>query len=372
MSPSRPTSPDRWFDLFRLALTPKWLGSLLLVLVLVTCFVGLSTWQVNRAQHKNDVTESADVDQVKDFNDVMNAQAPMPGILADQRVSLSGHWVPDAQVVVPDRVLDGESGYWVVTMFAPDGAHLGEGVEAGDAQDKTIAIPVLRGFTTEKSTAMNSRAAEGPVEITARIGPIEGPQPGNDLPEGEVHTVSTSQIINLFPDLLTYSGFLLPESAQGAAASVGTDGLSFVPPTTTRDEGGFDLQSAVYAIEWLIFAAMALYMWWQLLRDDFMRRRLGADGDSQDPQNRVEYVVVKSAGAANIDPEVMSGLTGLPAHRHGGKKPRGRRGRSTAATGTDTTGTGGTDTAGTGTAGTEAAETDTTDTETRTTGGNRA
>ena len=101
------------------------MGSLLLVLVLVTCFVGLSAWQVDRAQHKNDVTDSAGVDELKDFNDVMDAQAPMPGILADQRVSLSGHWIPDAQVVIPGRVQDGDSGYWVVTMFAPPGAPLG-------------------------------------------------------------------------------------------------------------------------------------------------------------------------------------------------------------------------------------------------------
>lgn len=294
------------------------------MLVLVTCFVGLSTWQVNRAQHKNDAADCAGVEKLKDFNDVMDAQAPMPGILADQRVSLSGHWVPDAQVVVPGRVQDGDDGYWVVTMFAPDGAHLGEGVEAADADDKTIAIPVVRGFTTNEDAAMDSRAGEGQVELTARIGPIEGPEPGNDLPDGQVRTVSTSQIINMFPDLLTYSGFLIPETASGAAASVGTDGLAQVPPTTTRDEGGFDLQSAVYAIEWLIFAAMALYMWFQLLRDDYLKRRLG--DDSQDPEKRVEYVVVKPAGASTIDPEVMSGLTGLPAHRHGGKKPAKTRG----------------------------------------------
>ena len=84
--------------------------------------------------------------------------------------------------------------------------------------------------------------------------------PGNSLPEGQVRSVSTSQLINLFPDLLTYSGFLIPESATGDAASVATDELAFVPPTTTRDEGGFDLQSAGYAIEWLIFAGMALFM----------------------------------------------------------------------------------------------------------------
>lgn len=320
------------------------MGSLLFVLVLVTCFVGLSAWQVDRAQHKNDAVESADVEEVEPFNEVMEAQAPMPGILADQRVSLSGHWLPDAQVVVPGRVLDGDKGFWVVTMFAPDDARLGASVGA-DAEDKTIAIPVLRGFTTDEKTAMESRAAEGPVKMTAQIGPVEGPMPGNSLPEGQVRSVSTSQLINLFPDLLTYSGFLIPESATGDAASVATDGLAFVPPTTTRDEGGFDLQSAGYAIEWLIFAGMALYMWWQLLRDDFMRRRLGEGSDSQDPANRVEYVVVKSAGQSSIDPKVMSGLTGLPAHRHGAKKPRKSRGTasksSTDDNSTNTTPTGG-------------------------------
>lgn len=318
------------------------------MLVLVTCFVGLSAWQVNRAQYKNAVEESSQVDELKDFNDVMDAQAPMPGILADQRVSLSGQWIPDAQVVIPGRVQDGESGYWVVTMFAPDGGHLGEGVKAANADEKTIAIPVVRGFTADEDTAMDSRAKDGQVDLTARIGPIEGPVPGNDLPEGQVHTVSTSQIINLFPDLLTYSGFLIPEKATGAAASVGTDGLAQVPSTTTRDKGGFDLQSAVYAVEWIIFAAMALYMWFQLLRDAYVKSRLGED--SQDSTNPVEYVVVKPAGASSIAPEVMSGLTGLPAHRHGGKKPR-KRPDSARPADTDTTST-----------------TDSTDT--RTTGGN--
>ncbi|WP_152347344.1 SURF1 family protein [Brevibacterium sp. CFH 10365] len=325
------------------------------MLVLVTCFVGLSAWQVDRAQHKNDVAESSGVNELKDFNDVMDAQAPMPGILADQRVSLSGHWIPDAQIVIPGRVQDGESGYWVVTMFAPDGGHLGEGVDVANAEEKTIAIPVVRGFTTDEDTAMTSEARDGQVELTARIGPIEGPVEGNDLPDGQVHTVSTSQIINMFPDLLTYSGFLIPETADGAAASVGTDGLEQVPTTTTRDEGGFDLQSAVYALEWIIFAAMALYMWFQLLRDDYFRRRLGED--SQDSEKSVEYVVVKPAGDATIDPEVMSGLTGLPAHRHGGKKPGKRPGKQAGTT----VGSTSTD---------DPADTDPTDTDTSTTGGN--
>lgn len=321
MSPCLHINRVRGFDLFRLALTPKWLGSLLFVLLMVTCFVGLSAWQVDRAQHKNDAVSSQNIDETKSFNEVMGAQAPMPGILADQKVSLSGEWIPDAQVVVPGRVLDGKDGYWVVTMFAPDDARLGEGVQA-NTDGKTIAIPVLRGFTSDEQAAMNSRASSGQVTMTARIGPIEGPEPSNELPEGQVPTVSTSQLINLFPDLLTYSGFLIPEEAQGAAASVGVDGLTAVPPTQTRDEGGFDLQSAVYALEWLIFAAMALYMWWQLLRDDYTKRALDGGRDPRDHGEGIEYIVVKDAGQATIDPEVMSTLTGLPAHRHGGPKPK--------------------------------------------------
>ncbi len=71
----------------------------------------------------------------------------------------------------------------MVTMFAPDGARLGEGAVA-ETEGKTIAIPIVRGFTTDETTAMNSRAAEGSVEMEARIGPVEGPEPDRTCPRG--------------------------------------------------------------------------------------------------------------------------------------------------------------------------------------------
>ena len=74
--------------MLRLALTPRWLGFLALVLVIASIFVGLSMWQVDRAQHKNDAIEAQDVDQVKPLNDILDAQVTMPGILSDQRVGL--------------------------------------------------------------------------------------------------------------------------------------------------------------------------------------------------------------------------------------------------------------------------------------------
>ncbi|MGJ7539283.1 SURF1 family protein [Brevibacterium luteolum] len=279
--------------MLRLAFTPRWMGFLTLVLLLATAFVGLSYWQLNRAQHKNDALSSQDIETVKDFNDVVAAQVPQPGLVADQRVTLTGHYLPDAQVAVTGRYHDGTEGFWVVTMFVPDDARLGEAAElpaAAEADEtRPIAIPVVRGWVESEEAAMSSRAHDGPVEMTARLGPIEGPESTEGLPAGQVRTVSTSQLVNLF-DIYTYSGYLFPEQDTGPGASAAVDGLTRVH-LTADESGGFDLQSGVYALEWLFFAGFAFYIWWRLLRDAHLAQQRAAAGKT------VDYVVVKPAGA---------------------------------------------------------------------------
>ncbi|PMB98337.1 oxidoreductase [Brevibacterium luteolum] len=269
------------------------MGFLALVLLLATAFVGLSYWQLNRAQHKNDALSSQDIETVKDFNDVVAAQVPQPGLVADQRVMLTGHYLPDAQVAVTGRYHDGTEGFWVVTMFVPDDARLGEAAELPAAAEadgtRPIAIPVVRGWVESEEAAMSSRAHDGPVEMTARLGPIEGPESTEGLPAGQVRTVSTSQLVNLF-DIYTYSGYLFPEQDTGPGASAAVDGLTRVH-LTADESGGFDLQSGVYALEWLFFAGFAFYIWWRLLRDAHLAQQRAAAGKT------VDYVVVKPAGA---------------------------------------------------------------------------
>lgn len=289
--------------MLRLALTPRWLGFLALVLVLVTAFVGLSAWQVNRAQHKNEVLSAQDVDEVKDFNSVMAAQVPLPSYRLDQRVELSGHYLPEAQVVVPDRLLDGADGFWVVTMFVPDGARLGAEAVVEGEPDKEIAVPVLRGWTADEQTAMDSRASSGETTIVGRIGPVDAPQDTRDLPAGQVRTVSTSQLVNAF-DVYSYSGIVFPEQDTGPGASAATGGLDLVA-LEKQEDGGLDLQSAAYAVEWLVFAAFALYIWWRLLRDAYVTQRARAA-----EAGPVEYVVVKAAGESEIRPERTATATG--------------------------------------------------------------
>ena len=278
--------------MLKLALTPRWLGFLALVLVLATIFVGLSMWQVDRAQHKNDVIEAQDIDVVKPLNDVLDAQVTMPGLLSDQRVSASGHYLPDMQVLVTDRTHDGESGFWVVTMFEVDGAQVGDDAQLATADTATaepIAIPVVRGWIPETALAAAHPPPAGDVSLTARLGPVEGPEPASDLPDGQVRTVSASQLVNFF-DVYSYSGILFPE--DGAMTGAGAD-MVWVD-LQKQEDGGFDWQSAIYAVEWIFFAGFAFYIWFTLLRDAHRQQQ------EQESGKPVEYVIVKQAGQSDL------------------------------------------------------------------------
>ncbi|GAA2105100.1 SURF1 family protein [Brevibacterium salitolerans] len=331
--------------MLRLALTPRWLAFLALVLVLATCFVGLSAWQADRAQHKNDVVSAQDVDTPRPFTETLDAQVMMPGYLSDQRVTLTGEYLPDAQVLVADRIEDGRTGFWVVTMFVPEGARLGEEAqlapadgeeaaggtdagaapEAGAAGPKPIAVPVVRGWVPDAASAADAPAPAGVQEMTARLGPVEGAEPTGDLPEGQVHSVSTAQLVNLF-DVYSYSGILFPEDVAAVVAS--PENTPLEPVVLEKDTGGgLDLQSAIYALEWIFFAGFALYIWFQLLRDAYHRQEAERGGGA--PQ---EYVVVKRAGERDMRaPAAVGTASGADAAGAGGATHAEAAGGGTAA-----------------------------------------
>lgn len=278
--------------MLRLALTPRWLSFLALVLALASIFVGLSMWQVDRAQHKNEVLTAQDVDTLRPFNDVLDAQVPMPQRLVDQRVSLTGSYLPDAQVLVTDRIHEGESGFWVVTMFEVAGAQLDEEAQLRSpevADDRPIAVPVVRGWVADPASAAEHPAPTGDIDMEARLGPVEGPLQASDLPDGQVRSVSTAQLVNLF-DVYTYSGVLFPEAAAMTGAGAGMPHVDL----EKEEDGGIDWQSAIYALEWIFFAGFAFYIWFQLLRD---AHRAQQERDSDGP---VEYVIVKQAGQKDL------------------------------------------------------------------------
>ncbi|MCQ9384530.1 SURF1 family protein [Brevibacterium moorei] len=280
--------------MLRLALTPRWLGFLVLVLALCTVFVGLAGWQAYRAEHKNDAVAAQGIDELKPFNEVIAAQVPTSGLLAHQRVELRGKFLPDDQIVVSDRAGDeGKSGYWVVTMFVPEGARLGAEAKITGEAKLPIAIPVVRGWTADLATARDSRAPDSAVELHARINPIEAPTGTDKSEPGTYGSVSTSELVNLF-DVYSYSAMLMVDADQQAKVAGGELGHVSIG---AKDTGGFDLQSGVYTLEWLFFAGFALYMWYSLLRDAYQNKQgIGLPDMSEARAAGVEYVIVKGAG----------------------------------------------------------------------------
>ncbi|WGW12871.1 SURF1 family cytochrome oxidase biogenesis protein [Saxibacter everestensis] len=253
--------------MLKVALRGKWIWALVLALVLASGFAFLANWQFSRAQERSQQVETADTETVRPFLDVVQPQQMLPSTKADQMVSLSGHYNPEQQVVVPGREQGSDTGFWVVTMFVPDGAEW-----PGHTDDeRDVAIPVVRGWTASEDEAMASVASAEPVMMTARLTPTESPEPADSLPKGQVATLSTAQLINDF-DVLSYPAFLLPTQQEGAGASAATSGLEPVPAPAPQP-GGINLQSLFYGIEWVVFALFALYIWWRMVRDVYQREQ---------------------------------------------------------------------------------------------------
>src|SRR5699024_10453826 len=153
----------------------------------------------------------------------------------------------------------------------------------------SIVILVVRGWVPDAASATDHPAPAADTDIVARLGPVEAPLPASDLPDGQVRSVSTAQLVDLF-DVYSYSGIVFPESA----AMTGAGGDMVQVDLEKEQSGGFDWQSAVYAVEWVFFAGFAFYIWFSLLRDSYARQQeLEADAP-------VEYDVVKQAGETDL------------------------------------------------------------------------
>lgn len=250
-------------DVLKVALRPKWIGVLIIALILASLFAFLANWQFTRAKSRSEPPESA-TEQARPFTDVAAPEEPLSSDNASRKVTLTGHYRPQQQIVVPARKLKGEKGYWVVTMFTPKNAE----VSVVEQRGRPIVVPIVRGWTQSKHDAATSRAPKKTISMTARIQRSEGPTSTVKMPAGEMATLSTAQLVNKW-DVLTYSAYLLPMEQSGPGADAAAAGLTRVP--APPPETGWNVQSLFYAIEWVVFALFAVYVWWRMVRDEYLR-----------------------------------------------------------------------------------------------------
>jgi surfeit locus 1 family protein len=227
----------------RTALRPRWLGLLAVALLFVVAFVQLGRWQLGVAEDKalKEQLEAAKKVGVVELSTVLQPHSPFPGELSGRPVRATGTYAADEQVLVTDRRLDGQTGWWVVTALHTD---------AGPT------LPVLRGFVTSPDAVPAPPA--GPVTVRGGLAPAESPLSSAGLPQGQLRSVDLSVLVNQWSGDL-YNAFVFLEEQKPASD------LTTVPtPTPTP---GINWRNASYAAQWWVFALFALWLWWRMVRD---------------------------------------------------------------------------------------------------------
>lgn len=226
---------------------------LVLALVLATVFVVLSAWQFGQS-----TTETGQPPQETEtpvpLTEIYEPGRAISIQQADRIVDLSGEFVDDTQIMVADRLREGEEGYWAVAAFAVDGSPNGE------------VIPVVRGWSETHDGVGDPPA--GLLELQGRLLPTEAPgEVPRDEPVGVLPTLSVAELINLW-DMDSYSGFVV-DFSEAAIGGSPLEPIWVGPQPEGEDVNWLNL---FYAVEWVVFAGFAFYLWWRLVKDAHLKR----------------------------------------------------------------------------------------------------
>ncbi|MFJ3200090.1 SURF1 family protein [Streptomyces sp. NPDC086989] len=233
----------------RFLLTPRWWGINVFVALAVPVCLFMGTWQLGRFEDRVDTHREATAERP-----AAEAAAPLESLLpvdkktSGRLASASGEYAE--QLLVPGRLLEGRSGFYVLTLLRTDSGK---------------AVPVVRGWLPGAADAARAPAAPtGRVEVTGALQASEdsttkGVHAEGGLPAGQLGVIGAASLINLVPYEL-YDAWLTVQTPA--------DGLTPVPAQAPSNTG-LDLkafQNLGYTGEWFVFAAFVLFMWFRLYR----------------------------------------------------------------------------------------------------------
>lgn len=244
--------------MLRTLFAPRLLGLHLLLIGVLISFTLLGRWQLGVFEDSGRPRSADDPAPVA----VTTLAQVGPTMAADavaRRVTAQGVFDAARQLLVADRTADAAvpggrasrgKGFWLLTPLRLD--------------DGTI-VPVVRGWVAtagDPATAVPS----GTVTVTGRLQPPESTaevQRGGRLPEGQVATVSTAELINIWRGERLRNGFVIAIEPIGG----GTPEPALVATTPPTLAGSFTWRNLAYAAQWWIFAAFAVFVWYRYVRD---------------------------------------------------------------------------------------------------------
>ena len=232
---------------------PRWIGALLLALLVGGGFAGLAQWQMGHAVKIN--SDSAIDSETPIVIDELNRPGtPVNDTAAGRMVTVSGTFVPGDFKVVENRVNDGKTGAWVVGHLVTD---------ASPAAHLSVAIGWAPDTKAAEHALMQIDAAEqAPVDLEGRYMPAEGPVvPKPDQDPWVLRTMMPAQLANLWAEFdgPVFAGFLVSHTPEGGLTEINS-----VPPLPEETVNWLNL---FYALEWVVFAGFALFFWYRITRD---------------------------------------------------------------------------------------------------------
>ncbi|MDT0166093.1 SURF1 family protein [Actinotalea sp. AC32] len=228
---------------WRVALTPRMVGLLLLFLGVAAVCGRLGVWQLDRAVERSEQNAAVRAAELESspgdpLGEVLAPQQTFAGELVGRKVEVSGRFEGQT-LLVPGRARGDDVGFLVLDAFR---------VDAGGV------LAVVRGWVADP---VAPPAPEGPVTMTGFLQAGEASEPGPQ-PEGRIAAISPGELVNRWGGPI-YSGYLV-------AADPGP-GVEKLPPPSVPG-AGLNLQNLAYAVQWWIFGGFAVLLWSRLVRDE--------------------------------------------------------------------------------------------------------
>lgn len=240
----------------RFLLTPRWWGINVFVALAVPFCLFMGSWQLGRFEDRVDSHREATAERPADRTAApLDSLLPVDKKTSGRLASAAGEYAD--QLLVPERRLDGATGFYVLTLLKTDSGK---------------AVPVVRGWLPGTADPAKAPAAPaGRVEVTGALQASEnsgtkGVHAQGGLPAGQLGVIGSASLVNLVPYDL-YDAWLTVQTPS--------DGLTPVPAAAPNDTG-LDLkafQNLGYTGEWFVFVAFVLFMWFRLYRRELENLR---------------------------------------------------------------------------------------------------
>ncbi len=242
---------------YSFASRPRWLVGHLVALVAIVLFVTLGFWQYSRHQDRSAL--DARLEQ-RLAAEPLTLESALELDVADvelRRVAVTGTYLPEEEVILQARSLNGRSGHNVVTPLLTENG-IAVLVNRGWVPIDTAGPPVAEAPPPAGQVAVVGVARK--TEIRGSLGPVD---PAEGL-LGRISRVDIDRLAGQISSPVAPFYLQLVEPAQNAA----------FPLTLPTPEPGGGAPHLSYAVQWVLFAGVVFVGYPLLMRSTARKRQL--------------------------------------------------------------------------------------------------